>query len=193
MDENHLPELNQETTMSNGSSYCCLKGFSMVAVIAVAIYFVRKKLTNKEGLRSKTVQIFIPVITPTTDKFRSAISSLCKEISYNCNFCYDIGELLKEVPLVAVCPISSRFEPDIDFAIHGIRTKQFVVLLLHTGLESSLPRLSTASKLAHKDKYKNIEFIDIAYNTDANLYQCDMNETARRKLHKFLFDFAGNK
>ncbi|XP_060555272.1 uncharacterized protein LOC132716110 [Ruditapes philippinarum] len=191
MDENHLPELNQETKMSISSSNWYLKGLGMVVVVAVAIYFVRR-LTNKKGLRSKTVQIFIPVQTPTTDKFRSAISSLCKEFSYNCNFCYDIGRLLKEVPLIAVCPISSRFEPDIDFAIHGIRTKPFAVLLIHTGLESSLPRIPTASKLAHKEKYKDIEFIDIAYNTDANLYQCDMNETARRKLHKFLFDFAGN-
>jgi hypothetical protein len=71
----------------------------------------------------KTVQIFIPVRTPTTEKFHSAISILCQTFSYNCNFCYDTGGLIEEVPLIAVCPISSRFEPDIDFAIYGIQSK----------------------------------------------------------------------
>jgi hypothetical protein len=82
-----------------------------------------KKKINKEGLRSKTVQIFIPVKTPTTDKFRSEISTLCEKFSYECIHCDDIGRLLEKFPLIVVCPISSRFEPDIDYAIYGIHRK----------------------------------------------------------------------
>ncbi|XP_060557175.1 uncharacterized protein LOC132717667 isoform X2 [Ruditapes philippinarum] len=65
----------------------------------------------------------------------------------------------------------------------------FVVLLLHTCLESSLPRLPTSSKLYHKEKYRNIEFIDIAYNMDDKLYQCQMNKNARLQLQTFLGRF----
>ncbi|XP_060557168.1 uncharacterized protein LOC132717664 [Ruditapes philippinarum] len=132
------------------------------------------------------VQIFIPVQTPTTFGFSSAISRLCKEISYKCQLCYDVAMLHEALPLVVVCQISSRFEPDIDFALNDIKWKKpFVVLLLHCGLESSLPTLPTASKLGNMEKYQNIEFIDVAYNIDSELYPCKTNKTARSQLQTF--------
>jgi hypothetical protein len=62
----------------------------------------------------------------------------------------------------------------------------FVVLLLHCGLESSLPRLPTASKLCNMEKYQNVEFIDVAFNINSKLYPCRINENARSQLQTFL-------
>lgn len=143
------------------------------------------------GSRSqKMVQMLIPVQTPTTKDFSTAITSLCKDISYKCIMCYTIGELCDKYPLAVICPVSSRLEPDVDLALNEIRWKgPFVVLLLHSGLESSLPRLPSASKLANRDKYKSIEFIDIAYTMEAKLYKCQMNESARLQLQTFFARF----
>lgn len=143
------------------------------------------------GSRSqKLVQMLIPVQTPTTKDFSTAITSLCKDISYKCIMCYTIGELCDKYPLGVICPVSSRLEPDVDLALNEIRWKgPFVVLLLHSGLESSLPRLPSASKLANRDKYKSIEFIDIAYTMEAKLYKCQMNESARLQLQTFFARF----
>jgi hypothetical protein len=69
-------------------------------------------------------------------------------------------------------------------------TRPYAVLLLHTGLESSLPKILTASKISHKEKYNKIKFIDVAYNTEAKFYQCEMNKTARIDLKEFLVDYA---
>ena len=65
----------------------------------------------------------------------------------------------------------------------------FVGLVLHSGLESSLPSLPTSTKLANRDKYKNIKFIDIAYTIEEKLYRCQMNETAKKQIKSFVGEF----
>ena len=70
-----------------------------------------------------------------------------------------------------------------------IGKEPFVGLVLHSGLESSLPSLPTSTKLANRDKYKNIEFIDIAYTIEAKLYRCQMNETAKKQMQSFFDRF----
>jgi hypothetical protein len=78
-------------------------------------------------------------------------------------------------------------ETNINIEILFISGKNsFVVLLLHCGLDSSLPRLQSASKLGNMEKYKNVEFIDVAYNIDSKLYPCEMNTIARSQLQTFL-------
>lgn len=132
------------------------------------------------------VQILVPEKTQMTTHFSTEIARLCKDFSYKCILCNNIKELCDKYPLAVVCPVSSRFEPDIDLALNGIKWKtQFAVLLLHSGLENSLPRLPTASKLEKKEKYHNVEFIDVAYNLDSKLYTCQMNETANYQLHRY--------
>ena len=70
-----------------------------------------------------------------------------------------------------------------------VGNEPFVSLVLHSGLESSLPSLPTSTKLANRDKYKNIEFIDIAYTIEAKLYRCQMNEIARKQMQSFFDRF----
>ena len=65
----------------------------------------------------------------------------------------------------------------------------FVGLVLHSGLESSLPSLQTSTKLANRDKYKNIGFIDMAFTKEEKLYKCEMNETAKMEMKSFFDTF----
>ncbi|XP_060557174.1 uncharacterized protein LOC132717667 isoform X1 [Ruditapes philippinarum] len=183
MDQQQLQDINQEHSLSDGDGNWIWKSVLMILVIGFFVYLISKKSQKK-------VQIFIPMQTEMTAKSSSAIAALCKDLSYEGIICDDVEMFLEKFPIVVVCPISSRFEPDIDLAIHGISIMNpFVVLLLHTCLESSLPRLPTSSKLYHKEKYRNIEFIDIAYNMDDKLYQCQMNKNARLQLQTFLGRF----
>lgn len=151
----------------------------------------KKQSKPTQPLKPRRVQFFVPIETATTKDFPNAIKDLVQDISTKYILCSGIGELSEHSPLVVVCPISSRLEPDIDSSIDGINwNKRFVVLLLHSCLESSLPRLPTASKLGHEEKYKNIVFIDVAYTIDDKLYCCQMNEIAKALLTSFLHHFT---
>ncbi|XP_053385977.1 uncharacterized protein LOC123539184 isoform X3 [Mercenaria mercenaria] len=139
---------------------------------------------------SKKVQVFLPIQTSTTHDFATALTKLCKTLSFKCEISDQLEKLRGDLPLVVVCPISSRFEPDIDYALNGISWKSpFVSLVLHSSTESSLPRLPTATRLADKEKYRNTEFIDIAFTMESKLYQCQMNTIAKEQLKSFFDRF----
>ena len=72
---------------------------------------------------SYEVQVYIPIETTTTKQFSSAVEDLCQGMSLKCILCYDSGTVQPDLPLVVVCQISSRYEPDIDFAMGGIECK----------------------------------------------------------------------
>ncbi|XP_060557167.1 uncharacterized protein LOC132717663 [Ruditapes philippinarum] len=159
---------------------CILKCVVQSIPIVGPLFYIRRN-----------VQILIPIVTRTTKDFSSAIQSLCKDISFTCTLCYDIGELSEEYPVVVVCQVSSRLEPDIDLAINRVTCERFAVLLLHTGLKSSLTNVSTSIRLVNINRYHNVEFIDVAYNMDSKLYKCEMNDSAKFQLQAFFESFYG--
>lgn len=144
----------------------------------------RNKNADKRRLK-KCIQIISPVQTNTTNEVSPAIKRMCKDLKWKCKLRNDIAEISERLPLVVLCQISSRFEPDIDYALNGISWKMpFVVLLIHSTIKSALPVLPTALKLKQHEKYRHVEFIDIAF-TESKLLHCQMNETARNKLNSF--------
>ncbi|XP_060557176.1 uncharacterized protein LOC132717668 [Ruditapes philippinarum] len=149
-----------------------------------------KKVTG--FLFMKCIQIISPIQTNTTTEVSPAVKRLCNDLKkrYKCILCGDIEVTSEKFPLVVLCPVSSRLEPDIDHVLSVVKRKMpFAVLLIHTSLENSLPIIPTASKLTHNEKYKHVEFIDIAFNTDLKLYSCKMNNTAKCQLKSFFTSF----
>lgn len=69
----------------------------------------------------KTVQVYIAVDAPKG--FDAAFIKLCKDLSYKCEINKHIHVLRHDVPLIVVCPITSRLEPDIDHALNGLDCK----------------------------------------------------------------------
>lgn len=153
------------------------------------------KTKNKKGTRiqfMKCIQIISPIQTNKTKEVSPEVKRICNNLKwrYKCRLCGDIAETSEKFPLVVLCPFSSRLETDIDHALNGINRKMpFAVLMIHTNLENSLPLISTASKLTQNEKYKHVEFIDIAFNTELKLYSCEMNNTAKCQLKSYFENF----
>lgn len=154
--------------------------------------FSKTKRENAQDPYIKNcIQIISPIKTKTTIEVSPTIQGMCKDLKWNSKLCDGIAETSEMYPLVVLCPFTSRLEPDIDYALNGIdREVPFVVLIIHSTIQSALPTLPTALKLQQNEKYKYIEFIDIAFDTESKLHHCQMNETARNRLNSLLETFV---
>lgn len=68
----------------------------------------------------------MPTQTKTTKSFELAIAPFLYK-SAKTTIQYDMSNIQPDAPLVIVCPITSRIEPDIDMAIAGINCKYVTV------------------------------------------------------------------
>jgi hypothetical protein len=65
------------------------------------------------------------------------------------------------------------------------------VVLLHFENKKSLPEISSSNDLPTlKPAYKNARFIDVAFNKDDKLYECDMNIAAFKEITDFVDSYS---
>lgn len=140
------------------------------------------------GGSPKPVQFFMPEETPR--KFPEALSKLCKEMSYKCEIRRRTEELHSDEPLIVVCPITSRLEPDIDHILIKLKwSSAYVTLVLHYGNESSQPGLPTATRLPEKEIYQQTQFVDMLVTSESTLNPYPINVAAKENIKRFLDNY----
>lgn len=145
------------------------------------------KEDNPSAEISYTIQLYTPhqVSTDSTKMFCECLAQILTVIKFQ--IVEEQASLQKHLPLLLVCPSVSRLEPSVDSALDGFKwDESFKVILLNFVTEKCLPAISSKMKVPLKPAYKNIEFIDMAFNKDDKLYECEMNNTALSKIMTFV-------
>lgn len=70
---------------------------------------------------AKKVQIMNPTLTHTTKMFISAMANIVED--YDCTIIGKNDPFDKQIPLIVVCPNSSRLLPDVELALETIERK----------------------------------------------------------------------
>lgn len=140
-------------------------------------------------LRKKEVQLYIPekVLNDSIKLFGESLAKeLKKRVSIECQI-EKKNSLQTALPLLLVCPSGSRLGAHTDLALEDFQWDEpFIVIIINFGTEMSLPEIASSNKVPQKPAYEKIVFIDMAYNEDDKLYECDMNNIAYSKIKAFV-------
>ncbi|XP_060568640.1 uncharacterized protein LOC132727236 [Ruditapes philippinarum] len=160
----------------------------IVIGLLIGVYLLRKWFS--QAVKNKDKGFCSHIFTFLALWVNGLFKGIVRNNPYECELCEDVGSLLKDSPLIVVCPICSRPEDSIDAAIRKMPGNvKFAVALLHSCSEGSLPIFKTSQKLPKTDKYRHIKFIDIAVDMDAKIHRCQDNEDARIQLESFIKHF----
>lgn len=149
-------------------------------------------LSNSSGHEKLAVQLLFTEQLSSREVRSSLKTCLQKWARRSTDFCsHDaVSSIDESKPLLVVCLSVSRMDSDIDNGLSKLtltddmRQQRLAVLMLHLCGEGSLPQLPTSTHIGNDSKYADITFIDVAY--DNEFYNCEMNNTAKDALNKFL-------
>ncbi|XP_060593681.1 uncharacterized protein LOC132748149 [Ruditapes philippinarum] len=137
----------------------------------------------------REVQLYIPEQI-LNDSIKLFGESLAKELKKRVSVESQIVKkkaLQAALPLLLVCPSGSRLGAHTDLALQDFQWDEpFIVIIINFGTEMSLPEIASSNKVPLKPAYEKIVFIDMAYNEDDKLYECDMNKNAYSKIKAFV-------
>lgn len=149
-------------------------------------------LSNSSGQEKLAVQLLFTEQLSSPEVRSSLKTCLQKWARQSIDFgSHDaVSNIDESKPLLVVCLSVSRMDSDIDNGLSQLtltddmRQQRLAVLMLHICGEGSLPQLPTSTHIGNDPKYADITFIDVAY--DNEFYNCEMNNTAKDALNKFL-------
>ncbi|XP_060575657.1 uncharacterized protein LOC132733079 isoform X5 [Ruditapes philippinarum] len=149
---------------------------------------------TKKKPRGKTKDIYV-FISRTQGKFVQEIakefSNLLLKMSIHSTSFTGKKQLKDDSKLIALCPIVSRLESDIEHVLKELPkfslSGRFALVVVNMKSEDNLPRLPTETNLdTDKAVYKNIEFIDMAFTPENQMYDCNMNRKATERIQSFV-------
>lgn len=128
----------------------------------------------------KNLQVYTPFQTTTTVSFCGWLRQSMEKMNITIEVKTE-ESVPKTGPVLVICPLTSRLQVDMDYALKDINRAELVaVIALHIVRDGWQPTVSTSSRLW--ESYKNIDFIDMAFDPDKKVFKCIMNSEAKRKL-----------
>ncbi|KAK3595560.1 hypothetical protein CHS0354_009516 [Potamilus streckersoni] len=148
------------------------------------------KLWKRQKVES---QLYCPnsscLVRSVTDELLAMLTTQMNthELKLKMKICKSVEEIKKDVPLILICLQSSRLGTDVSNATKGIQIGPNVaVLILHHADIHALPTQSSREILTAPE-YKSLNtIVDMGFLSEKGIYDCTMNDKARKDLTSFL-------
>ncbi|XP_053386596.1 uncharacterized protein LOC128550805 [Mercenaria mercenaria] len=142
---------------------------------------------NKRLRSAIEVEVYDPTPSEATELFLTAFKQMLRKEGINIKQITKVND--GKAPVILICNVATRLEADIDRALSSVRKTDYnriVLIALHVKPKHALPQEGSKEQLSlQEEKYHDLRgVVDIAFTSENNFYDCDMNDVAVSEIRR---------